>query len=74
MGFFCCLRFRKSDRTPPGSGAVRRYLWLFRRENAGGFGVTARRTPAINGQTSNKQKTSCESMGFFVVCSSGKVT
>ncbi|MFB5082047.1 hypothetical protein, partial [Raoultella sp. C349492] len=24
MGFFCCLRFRKSSGTPPGTGAARR--------------------------------------------------
>ncbi|MFZ4260356.1 hypothetical protein, partial [Raoultella terrigena] len=67
MGFFCCLRFMKSDRMPTGSGAVRRYLWLFRREKAGGFGVTARRTPAINGQASNKQRNRMRKHGVFLL-------
>ena len=67
MGFFGCLRFMKSDLTPPGSGAAHCYLCLFRRENAGGFGVTARRTPAINGQASNKQKNLMRKNGVFLL-------
>ncbi|MEB7597676.1 hypothetical protein, partial [Raoultella terrigena] len=38
---------------------------LFRRENAGGFGVTARRTPGINCQASNKQRNLMRKHGVF---------
>ncbi|QPF09945.1 hypothetical protein [Raoultella terrigena] len=33
----------------------------------GGFGVTARRTPAINGQASNKQKNLMRKHGVFLL-------
>ncbi|MCE9901854.1 hypothetical protein, partial [Raoultella terrigena] len=58
---------RKNGRMPTGSGAVHRYLWLFRREKAGGFGVTGRRMPAINCQASNKQKNLMRKHGVFLL-------
>jgi hypothetical protein len=40
---------------------------LIQARKRGGFGVTARRTPAINGQASNKQRNLMRKHGVFLL-------
>ena len=69
MGFLCCLRFKEKRPDANRIGRCAPLSLVIQARKRGGFGVTARRTPAINGQASNKQKNLMRKHGVFLfVC------
>jgi hypothetical protein len=65
MGFFCCLRFKEKRPDAARIGRCAPLSLVIQARKRGGFGVTARRTPAINGQASNKQRNLMRKHGVF---------